>query len=257
MSRKVAVLIGLYGVIGFALWRHGPIPQPEVYLHFADQRTWLGIPNFADVISNLAFVVVGWQALLRLRTMPLPHAKRVRYQVFFASLFFVAAGSAYFHWQPNLTRLLFDRLPMTVTFTTLISLVAAEVFGDRIGRRLWWPLMLFGVGSVLWWFWTEQHGHGDLRAYLFVQFGAMLFVIACLVLFQPARVTARSLVALVLLYGLAKGAEVLDEAIFTWSGMISGHTIKHLLAAAAVWPVTRMAAHRRRDDAISDAHKGR
>ena len=30
--------------------------QPLSYHHFADQRNWLGFPNFGDVASNLLFL---------------------------------------------------------------------------------------------------------------------------------------------------------------------------------------------------------
>jgi len=36
-----------------------PIPQNLAYHDFADQRKFLGIPNVLDVISNLAFLLVG------------------------------------------------------------------------------------------------------------------------------------------------------------------------------------------------------
>jgi hypothetical protein len=35
------------------------VPQPDSYHHFADQRPWLGVPRFGDVISNLPFAVIG------------------------------------------------------------------------------------------------------------------------------------------------------------------------------------------------------
>src|SRR5260370_15329439 len=34
-------------------------PQPLSYHHFADQRSWLGVPNFGDVASNFLFFVAG------------------------------------------------------------------------------------------------------------------------------------------------------------------------------------------------------
>jgi len=34
------------------------VAQPASYHAFADERPWLGIPNAADVLSNLAFVAV-------------------------------------------------------------------------------------------------------------------------------------------------------------------------------------------------------
>jgi hypothetical protein len=36
-----------------------PLPQPPEYHQFADQRTLLGIPNFFNVFSNVAFLLVG------------------------------------------------------------------------------------------------------------------------------------------------------------------------------------------------------
>jgi hypothetical protein len=35
------------------------IPQPQSYHQFADQRNFLAIPHFFDVVSNLGFLVVG------------------------------------------------------------------------------------------------------------------------------------------------------------------------------------------------------
>jgi hypothetical protein len=33
--------------------------QPLSYHNFADRREWLGIPNFGDVASNVAFAIFG------------------------------------------------------------------------------------------------------------------------------------------------------------------------------------------------------
>src|SRR5207248_2745019 len=49
--------------IGVLAFRLPPIPQPASYHQFADQRAWLGIPNFGEVASNLAFAVVGLAGL--------------------------------------------------------------------------------------------------------------------------------------------------------------------------------------------------
>src|SRR3974377_2260501 len=45
-----------------------PIPQPLAYHNFADQRGWLGVPNFGDVASNLPFAIVGVWGLVVLFT---------------------------------------------------------------------------------------------------------------------------------------------------------------------------------------------
>src|SRR5215471_3647939 len=41
-----------------------PIPQPQWYHVFADQRTFLGIPNFNNVVSNFPFAAVGLWGLV-------------------------------------------------------------------------------------------------------------------------------------------------------------------------------------------------
>jgi hypothetical protein len=35
------------------------IPQPLSYHQFADRKSFFGIPNFGDVVSNLPFAVIG------------------------------------------------------------------------------------------------------------------------------------------------------------------------------------------------------
>src|SRR5438270_534161 len=42
------------------------------------------------------------------------------------------------------------------------------------------------------------------------------------------------------LYGFAKAAEVLDRQIYSLGGILSGHALKHLLAAAALYWLARM-----------------
>jgi divalent metal cation (Fe/Co/Zn/Cd) transporter len=40
------------------------------------------------------------------------------------------------------------------------------------------------------------------------------------------------------LYVLAKGLELADHAVFDLSGqLVAGHSLKHLVAACAAWPV--------------------
>ena len=44
--------------------------------------------------------------------------------------------------------------------------------GTAWGRRIQWPLVLFGIGSVLWW-----RTEGDLRPYAIAQFGPALLLL--------------------------------------------------------------------------------
>jgi hypothetical protein len=61
LSRRTGVwiLAGVTLLVTAAAMFAPRIAQPLSYHHFADQRSWLGIPNFGDVASNLGFAVVG------------------------------------------------------------------------------------------------------------------------------------------------------------------------------------------------------
>jgi hypothetical protein len=65
--RPLAFLNGLAAITLLLLLFLPPIPQPQDYHQFADQRTLLGVPNFWNVVSNLPFVLVGAWGLYRVR----------------------------------------------------------------------------------------------------------------------------------------------------------------------------------------------
>lgn len=226
----VALLTGVFLI-------YGPIVQPEAYHKFADRRSWLGIPNALDVLSNLPFLFVG-AAGLRLLLVPealRPEAfsdrfERGAFAVVFAALVLVAFGSSYYHWLPTTERLFWDRLPIAVALTGLLGIVIAERLDLGIGRRLFWPLVITGMISALSWRLTT-----DLRLYLIVQIFTLIALPLLLMLRPPRYTRTGDLVWMLLLYGAAKLCEVGDRAV--WSalgGVLSGHTLKHLLAGAAV-----------------------
>lgn len=47
------------------------------------------------------------------------------------------------------------------------------------------------------------------------------------------------------LYAVAKVAETFDQEIYDLKQIVSGHTIKHLLAAVAIYLIVRMLQKRR------------
>lgn len=90
-------------------------------------------------------------------------------------------------------------------------------------------LLACGIASVLWWNVT-----GDLRFYVVVQFGPLLILVPALWFVHNARYLTAALTC----YALAKLAEFYDRAVFA-SLPISGHTIKHVLAAIATYFIFR------------------
>ncbi len=214
--------------LAYLLWLHAPIPQDKGYHVLADARTCLGIRNFSNVASNLAFFLVGtigWAWCYRY----LKTGARLAWQVFFAGVALVFLGSAYYHAAPNNDTLMWDRLPMTFAFMGLFAALLSEHLGAQFERALLLPALAIGVASVLWWRYS-----GDLRLYVWVQAAPLLAIPFVLALF-PARYTHRRY----LLYGLgcyvlAKIFEHYDEPVFVATAQwVSGHTLKHVLAAMA------------------------
>jgi hypothetical protein len=229
---------------------HGPIPQESGYHRFADTRTLMGIPNAANVLSNLAFIVAGALGLVLLarpgsRGASPNRRAEIPYFVFFSGVFLTGFGSAYYHWAPDNPRLFWDRLPMTLAFTSLFVGVIGERASSRWAARLLLPLLLLGAASVLYWRWTEAEGHGDLRLYVLVQYGLIVALGMTLLLFPSRSEASLSFLWVAAAYVLAKVCELLDAPIFRATGFISGHTLKHILAGVAAALLWWMLAARR------------
>lgn len=225
-----------------------PIAQPERYHNFADQRVFLGIPHFLNVISNAAFLLAGGISLwrvLRGDTAFVHPQEQWPYAVFFLSILLIGLGSGYYHLAPSNDRLFWDRLPMSLAFMSLLSTVLVERLGVRVGLCLFPWLAAAGPLSVLYWIVTEQAGVGDLRFYGLVHFYPVVLIPLLLWLFSPRYTRSQDMLVVLALYSAALGAEWFDLQIFSLGGLVSGHTAKHFLAALAVWWVWRMLRLRR------------
>jgi hypothetical protein len=253
MSRKAAVpaLLLLTLAVAVTAFFAPRTAQPLSYHNFADQRSWLGIPNFGDVASNLAFLAFGiWGVVYLVRLSPPQVSERFAdsrerwfYVVVFAGVILTAFGSAYYHWAPDNDRLVWDRLPMTLVFMSLVVAMIAERIS--VGAALWlWPVLLaIGILSVLQWYCSELAGRGDLRFYAAVQIYAVLVLL--LVLFLPAGYTRSTDLGVVVgFYVLAKFLETFDRQVFALGHVVSGHTLKHIAAGLAGCWILRMVVKR-------------
>ena len=226
-NHPLLVLAGLMAASLLALLLLPPIPQDQAYHLFADQRTLLGIPNFWNVVSNIPFIVVGAVGLAQFRD----DASTV---VLFLGFFLTGIGSSYYHWDPNDGTLFWDRLPMTISFAAIFSLVVKERVGNRAGAVLLWPMLAIGVGSLLLWLWTD-----DLRLYFWAQFFPGIALLTLLLLYPAKYSHGYYWIIAVALYALAKLLEFTDHEIYSVGQVLSGHTLKHLAAAAACFTVLR------------------
>ena len=129
MSQRTSVtlLLILTATVALIFLLLPRIPQPQAYHLFADRRSLLGIPNFGDVASNLPFAVIGiWGLIFLLRSGSneatgrfLEQGERWPYLFVFVGLLLTAFGSSYYHLSPNNSRLVWDRLPMTIAFMSV------------------------------------------------------------------------------------------------------------------------------------------
>jgi hypothetical protein len=201
-----------------------------------------------DVASNLVFAIAGLWGLLWLGRKPrretfVDPRERWPYYVLFFGMLLTAFGSSYYHVAPDDARLVWDRLPMTMVFMSLVAAVIAERISVSAGLWLLPVLTAVGIASVLVWRVSVLHGAGDLRFYSAVQVYAALILPLALLL--PPRYTRGSDLAVVfLLYVLAKITELADHRIFSFGHTVSGHTVKHVAAGVAGYWILRMLQRR-------------
>lgn len=226
----LAVLVAALVIVAVVA---GPIAQDPAYHRFADTRRLLSIPNFWNVASNLPFLIVGlWGArLIGLHGHQLAGELRPAWLVFFVGIGLTGCGSGYYHWSPDNHTLAWDRLAMTIAFMGLFAAVLGEYISAPLARRLLRPLLIAGAASVIYWLHTESLGTGDLRPYVLVQFLPMVLIPLIVLLFRDRSDLAPYLGWMIACYVLAKIAEHYDAQLLGTTGLLSGHSIKHLAAA--------------------------
>jgi hypothetical protein len=231
---RIAALVALALACVAVLLLIPPIRQGPGYYDFPDSRVLLGVPAFWNVLSNLPFAIVGIIGLRATARQPAP--LRAPWLALFAGIFLTAFGSGFYHLAPSASRLLFDRLPMTIAFASVFALALADRVDPRLGTRLLLPFLLIAAGSALYWY-----VFGDLRPYAFVQGYPMMAVPLLLLLARGRHLDGRMFAAAVGVYFAAKVLERFDGRIYDALGhVISGHALKHLVAAVACWCLYRM-----------------
>lgn len=253
-QKKLAGLFALFAATIVVALFVPAVPQDPAFHDFADKRLWLGVPNFGDTVSNLGFLVVGLLGLYRIlgpdrKVLFAQASDAIPYVVTFFSVTLVTVGSGYYHFGPENMTLMWDRLPITLAFMGIFSAVVADRIDRRAGLLLLPVLLIAGVGSVLYWHFTELAGHGDLRPYGITQFFPMVVIPLIVYLFRPGRYTDGQSIAWIFgFYVLAKVFEVLDHQVFNvLGGLVSGHSLKHLAAAMASYVLLRMVIKGARD----------
>ena len=220
-----------------------PFSQPVSYNDFGDKRPLFGVPNAADVLSNVPFFLIAlWGLWEAIRPRPDPYDTPLQYGferwpfvLAFVAFAATAFGSAYYHLAPDNFRLFWDRLPLTIVVVSIVAIVRDDRLGAGRGARYLLPYVLIGLLSIWHWRQTNAAGRDDMTPYLIVQIACALLIVV-LIAFGPPRYThGRQLWYVVAWYAAAKALELRDKEVFdALGGLISGHTLKHLASAGAM-----------------------
>ncbi len=235
-DNRLKVMLAVIVVAIIAVFSIDPIAQNPAYHDFADHRRFFNIANFFNVLTNLPLVIVG---IIGIRLVSSDQANgglaelKAIYLAFFVGVFLSGFGSAYYHYQPDNQTLFWDRLPMTIIFMAFFSIIIGEYISTRLARKLFVPLLILGMTSVIYWQVTELNGHGDLRAYALVQFLPILLIPLILWLFDSKLDNDKYIWGVIGTYAMAKLLESLDIQIYNALGF-SGHSLKHLTVAFGV-----------------------
>lgn len=237
LEQRFALFGGMAFLLTLALVMPG-MAQLDHYHAFADRRSWAGLPHAADVLSNLGFVaagLAGFAALWRADRQRLNGTASVLCALFFAGLLCSGAGSAIYHWAPQDATLVWDRLGMSLAFAGLLGL-AVQTRIDDISARVAAVLMLLAAPlSVVVWAQTS-----NVLPWVLLQGGGMLIVLWLSFMAPRRRALPLGLGWVIGLYAVAKLLELSDSDVFDVTGhWVSGHSLKHCLAAAAALPVLR------------------
>ncbi len=254
MRPGTTILIALSAFLIVAVFFIDPIPQDLSYHEFADRRSFIGVPNFWNVVSNIPFLLVGGAGLYYLRSKNRPGLLpdlHTAYLAFFVGVFLTAFGSAYYHYAPGNNTLVWDRLPMTLGFMGLTTIIIGEHISLPAAKRLLTPLLFIGAASVAYWALTEARGSGDLRPYAIVQFLPMLLIPLILLMYRSVFSNVNFFWFVIALYVLSKLFEYFDYGVYEFGKLISGHSLKHGVAAIAPLVILYGVDSRRRRSEVS------
>lgn len=175
------------------------------YNNFADCRTCCHIKNFWNVVSNIIFVIGG---LYNYSLDPILCGISI----------LVCIGSSYYHYNPNLQTLFYDRLPMIMTFSWLIY--------TRSNLTIIENIIYIGISFYSIYEWRRTY---NLLLYSSIQITLIIYWLICV---------ECEMVYPVLFYFLAKICEDMDLYIYVLTNnTISGHTLKHIFSGLALFVI--------------------
>ncbi|KAL4194654.1 hypothetical protein AMTRI_Chr05g60540 [Amborella trichopoda] len=220
-------------IAGFLCWACLMLATPRIphfpkHHLFADMRNFFGVPNTLNVITNFPFLVVGVLGLvLCLHGNYLCICLRGEvwgWALFYAGIASTAFGSAYYHLKPEDSRVIWDRLPIMIALTSLLSSFIIERIDERIGFTCLLPLLTIDLASILY-----VQMFDDLRLCMMYHLIPCVAIPAMAFVFPPKYTHSRYWFWAAGFYLLAKFEAAADRKIYSANRyIISGHSLEHL-----------------------------
>ena len=228
-----------------ALIAWGPVPAGALTHQHADNRSWLGIPNAANVLVNVPIfwcAAWGWCAT---RTSPWTRSLRLPWQGFHLWVMLASLLAAMYHAAPSDARYIASH----VCSAGAALMLSLGLMAERLDRR--WGAMtscvlaaIVVIASGVWSEYAQRLGSGvDVRPFLLLQAFPLLLVVAGALRLPPDRPRRSAWAVLLMLYAAARLLDWADATIFAITGWISGHTLMHVSTGLIVaWMAYRASA---------------
>lgn len=233
-ARAIASLALIVGLVLISVSKLLVLGDEAHFMNFADKRAMLGVDNAIDVLTNIGFLVVALLGLRAVAQSPAADdgdkARRLTGFITFAAVLATAFGSTWFHLNPTHETLLWDRLPMAIGFSSLVCLLIVDRISARAGLWMLGGLTTFALWSIYQWQYLNF-----ATPYTALQVGSILAVLLMAWLHSKGRIANRYIWLTALGYVIAKVFEALDRPLFELTGFISGHSLKHIMAALALY----------------------
>lgn len=197
------------------------ITVPQGYHDFVDKRSFLRIPNFLDVISNLAIML---PALYLLQTRK---NKSLLSNLLILHISLLAITSGYYHLNPSDKTVFWDIMSIA-TGSMIVLLIIMDTTTEY--NLL---LYIFAVFSIIYWKYT-----GDLRLYLLIYIGVPFYIISKYYKNNNLRVYLFIMIFCNILVWLT---EFNDHYIYKiTNNLVSGHTLKHIFSGIGIFYVIKI-----------------
>lgn len=251
MGRRcaLALLLALSAGLAAGLLAWGPVRLTVDVHHYADTRSWAGLPHALNVLACLPLFAAACFGVMTTWRSAWGNEVRHPWMAFHGFAALSALGSAVYHGSPSDEAYLLAHGATSGAFVMLTCGALAErvhrSFGSWRGLTAAALLLLASLSLV-----ATGHlsGQGaDVRPLLLLQVLPVLLIPAGAISLPGVYTRLRDWLVILATYALAKLLDLGDTLLLDLTGGLSGHTAMHLaLAGVAGWLAYRAAASSRR-----------